>query len=214
VTDTYDYFAFGEVLSRTGTTQNEFTYTGEQFDPNAGFYYLRARWYDPSRGRFASVDLFEGDPQASVNLHRYLYANASPVSMIDPSGNNTLLQLMTSIAVSTILATNAQTTTINPITKTYSLILYMLDYYDVGPDGKKNTGDDLGITSFPAPCYSGIISLLESAFEAENAKGKAKFKMVWTAGMKSEVFRSVKMSRYSAVLSHSSNSFHALFPSL
>ena len=44
VTDVYYYTAFGEELAKSGTTENEFRYTGEQWDPNAGFYYLRARW--------------------------------------------------------------------------------------------------------------------------------------------------------------------------
>jgi RHS repeat-associated protein len=56
VTDTYDYTAFGEELAHTGTTVNPFRYVGESFDPNAGFYYLRARWYSPENGRFTSVD--------------------------------------------------------------------------------------------------------------------------------------------------------------
>ena len=86
VTDTYDYYAFGEELSRTGTTENSFRYVGEQYDPNCGFYYLRARWMDPALGRFVSVDPFAGDPQSPMSLHRYLYANASPVSFMDPTG--------------------------------------------------------------------------------------------------------------------------------
>jgi RHS repeat-associated protein len=86
ITDTYFYTAFGEELAKTGTTENEFRYVGEQWDPNAGFYYLRARWYDQSTGRFASVDPYAGDPQAPVSLHRYLYGSASPVVFVDPSG--------------------------------------------------------------------------------------------------------------------------------
>jgi RHS repeat-associated protein len=103
VTDTYDYYAFGEVLSRTGTTVNEFTYTGEQFDPNAGFYYLRARWYDPKDGRFASVDQSTGKKTEPISLHRYLYANASPLNFTDPSGKFTLVDVMDAVAVYCIL---------------------------------------------------------------------------------------------------------------
>jgi RHS repeat-associated protein len=86
VSDTYGYTAFGEPLASTGSTANEFRYVGEQADPNSGFYYLRARWMDPGTGRFASIDPFAGDRQTPISLHRYLYANASPVSFTDPSG--------------------------------------------------------------------------------------------------------------------------------
>ena len=99
VTDTYDYYAFGEELSRTGTTPNSFRYVGEQYDPNCGFYYLRARWMDPALGRFVSVDPWSGDPQSPMSLHRYLYANASPLSHIDPSGKFSTIQILITGAI-------------------------------------------------------------------------------------------------------------------
>lgn len=86
VTDIYYYTAFGEELAKSGTTENEFRYTGEQWDPNVGFYYLRARWMDPSTGRFISIDPFAGDPQSPVSLHQYLYVRNSPIDLHDPSG--------------------------------------------------------------------------------------------------------------------------------
>ncbi len=50
-------------------------------------YHLnRARWYNPSNGRFVSVDPRAGDPQSPVSLHRYLYCGNQPLNRIDPSG--------------------------------------------------------------------------------------------------------------------------------
>ena len=46
VTDTYDYDAFGNLVSSTGTTPNNYLFAGEQFDPALGIYYNRARYYD------------------------------------------------------------------------------------------------------------------------------------------------------------------------
>ncbi|MBI2952874.1 MAG: hypothetical protein HYY30_01055 [Chloroflexi bacterium] len=46
----YTYDAFGGLKSITGTLANEFRFTGEQFDADAGLYYFRARHYDPSTG--------------------------------------------------------------------------------------------------------------------------------------------------------------------
>ena len=48
VTDAWEYDAFGNVLNRTGSTPNEMLYRGEQYDPDLGLYYLRARHYNPS----------------------------------------------------------------------------------------------------------------------------------------------------------------------
>jgi RHS repeat-associated protein len=109
VTDSTMYSAFGETLFSSGSTPNPFLYTGEQLDPNSGFYYNRARWYDSRVGRFASVDPFEGDPQAPISLHRYLYANASPVNFTDPSGNWSLTEVMETFIVSALITQITQT---------------------------------------------------------------------------------------------------------
>ncbi|HMG75187.1 MAG TPA: hypothetical protein VK582_16930 [Pyrinomonadaceae bacterium] len=42
ITDGYDYDAFGNLIYHSGTTPNDYLYSGEQFDANLGFYYLRA----------------------------------------------------------------------------------------------------------------------------------------------------------------------------
>jgi RHS repeat-associated protein len=86
VTDTYTYDGFGALLASTGTTLNNYRFTGEQFDPNVGLYYLRARYYDQATGRFSAIDPLEGSIFAPQSLHRYLYANANPVNNMDPSG--------------------------------------------------------------------------------------------------------------------------------
>jgi RHS repeat-associated protein len=86
ITDTYDYDAFGNLRDQVGTTENNYRYTGEQFDPNAGFYYLRARYYDQAMGRFVATDPYQGRMHEPVTLHKYLYANANPVMFNDPSG--------------------------------------------------------------------------------------------------------------------------------
>ena len=89
ITDQYQYTAFGEsdLASTTGTTQNNYRFTGEQLDPNLGFYYLRARYMNPSQGRFVGTDRFMGNTSDPVSLHKFLYGNANPMMYTDPSGN-------------------------------------------------------------------------------------------------------------------------------
>jgi RHS repeat-associated protein len=93
VSASYTYDAFGVQLQASGTTSNDFLYTGEQFDPNIGFYYLRARYYSQKTGRFVSTDAYEGNIFDPISLHRYLYAHGNPVDMRDPSGNATLSEI-------------------------------------------------------------------------------------------------------------------------
>jgi len=93
VTDEYTYDAFGSLTDQAGTTVNHYLYSGEQYDPNIGFYYLRARYYNTSIGRFVTTDPFEGLKFEPATLHRYLYAANNPVMYSDPSGEMTLLSL-------------------------------------------------------------------------------------------------------------------------
>ena len=81
VTDTYSYDVYGAVRAQTGTTNNDFRYTGEQTDHGAqrGLQYLRARDYDPALGRFLSKDRVETG-------NRYNYASSNPTKFVDPAG--------------------------------------------------------------------------------------------------------------------------------
>jgi RHS repeat-associated protein len=99
-TDAYDYDAFGNLLSSTGTTPNNYLFAGEQFDPALGLYYNRARYLDTNTGRFWSMDTDEGNITDPRTLHKYLYAGADPVDNVDPSGNQFDLG---SLAISTAI---------------------------------------------------------------------------------------------------------------
>lgn len=110
LTDSYDYEAFGEVLSQTGTTENSYLFAGEQFDSTLDQYYLRARYYAPSQGRFTQQDTWMGNNHDPITLHKYLYANADPGNMIDPTGNFSMGGMMSAINVMGTLSTIATTT--------------------------------------------------------------------------------------------------------
>ncbi|MCS7464173.1 hypothetical protein N0M98_29145 [Paenibacillus doosanensis] len=49
--------------------------------------YLRARWYDPSMGRFISEDPYEGDINNPLSLNLYTYCHKSPLGCVDPRGH-------------------------------------------------------------------------------------------------------------------------------
>jgi RHS repeat-associated protein len=108
VTDTYDYDAFGALISSTGSTPNNYLFAGEQFDPALGIYYNRARYYDQRQGRFWTMDTFQGSPNDPITLHKYLYVGADPLDRADPRGNDfDLASLQTAGAAFTTLATTA-----------------------------------------------------------------------------------------------------------
>ncbi len=82
VANTYSYDSLGNLSNFTGTLRNPFQYTARESDPESGLYYYRARYYDPTIGRFIS-----GDPKrfrADVNFYRYVSDN--PTNLVDPWG--------------------------------------------------------------------------------------------------------------------------------
>jgi RHS repeat-associated protein len=84
---TYDYDAFGNLIHQTGTTPNNYLFAGEQFDPDLGLYYNRARYLNTSTGRFWSMDTYEGDLQSPSSLHKYVHGWNDPVNHVDRSGH-------------------------------------------------------------------------------------------------------------------------------
>ncbi len=90
VTDTYDYDAFGNLIAATGATPNVYLFTGEQFDPDLGLYYLRARYHNPDTGRFWTRDALE---PSSSTPNNYTYCNNDPSNRIDPVGRDSIPEL-------------------------------------------------------------------------------------------------------------------------
>jgi RHS repeat-associated protein len=87
----FHYDAFGNALGfAPAAALTNLLYRGEAFDSRVGLQYLRARWYDPSVGRFSQLDPLAGDPRNPLGLHRYLYASGDPVNGTDPTGLQTL----------------------------------------------------------------------------------------------------------------------------
>jgi RHS repeat-associated protein len=121
LTDTYIYDAFGNLLDRTGTTENDYLYCGEQFNGSTGLYYLRARYMNPSTGTFISMDKYQGTTNDPISLHKYLYANANPVMYSDPTGYQSYAETMTTVTIMEILR---KTTVIN-LAFAFSIITFL-----------------------------------------------------------------------------------------
>jgi RHS repeat-associated protein len=82
LTNTYTYDSLGNAVGSTGTQQNYFRYTGRELDSETNLYYYRARYYDPTTGRFVSEDpiRFHG----GLNYYRYVFNHS--VNYRDPFG--------------------------------------------------------------------------------------------------------------------------------
>lgn len=68
----YTYDPFGNPLTVNETVDNMFRFTGEPYDPS-GLVFLRARYYDPSIGRFLTPDTLMGQLNDPLSQNLYVY---------------------------------------------------------------------------------------------------------------------------------------------
>jgi RHS repeat-associated protein len=87
VTKSYEYDAFGVEENPSASDSNPFRYCGEYYDISSGTYYLRARYYDPTTGRFLSEDTYQGKATDTLSLNLYTYCKDNPIVFIDPNGH-------------------------------------------------------------------------------------------------------------------------------
>ncbi len=84
IVNRYAYDPYGRILGKEEAIVQPFTYVGQAgvMTEVDGLYYMRARYYDPSTGRFISEDPigFAG------GIYLYAYVGGNPISRIDPTG--------------------------------------------------------------------------------------------------------------------------------
>jgi RHS repeat-associated protein len=80
VSSAYRYDSYGNPL--LGANSSGFAFAGREWDAETGLYFYRARYYEPTQGRFVSEDpigLLGGS-------HYYLYVRGNPLLWVDPLG--------------------------------------------------------------------------------------------------------------------------------
>ena len=93
----YEYDEWGNIADQIETIDNDFKYCGELYDDETGLYYLRARYYDPSVGRFISKDSVEGSITNPLSLNLYTYVENNPLGYFDYTGQEPLSTLFKNI---------------------------------------------------------------------------------------------------------------------
>jgi RHS repeat-associated protein len=83
-TDTFSYWPYGEVKTRTGNTPTPFQYVGTlgYYRDSTGRTYVRARHYQQRYGRWMTTD------KKCPITQEYAYTSQNPVNLIDFTGNS------------------------------------------------------------------------------------------------------------------------------
>jgi|GEM_PF-2557452 len=86
------YKPFGETHHIEGYDFTSKKYNSHQYDDaevngGTGLYYYKARYYDPTIGRFLTADWAIQEKNNSQSLNRYMYTAGNPVKYADPTGN-------------------------------------------------------------------------------------------------------------------------------
>ncbi|WP_240600583.1 RHS repeat domain-containing protein [Solilutibacter silvestris] len=79
-----DYEPYGNLIGKANNDRPG--YTGHVMDSATGLTYMQQRYYDPTIGRFLSVDPVTAYEKPGQNFNRYMYANNSPYRFTDPDG--------------------------------------------------------------------------------------------------------------------------------
>ena len=86
VVNAFAYDAYGNLIASNSSPQTLYLYCGQQFDPDLGQSYNRARYLNLNTGRFWTSDDQDGEQEDPLSLHKYFYAECSPSDNIDPDG--------------------------------------------------------------------------------------------------------------------------------
>jgi RHS repeat-associated protein len=94
VTDSYAYDSFGTLRNSDGDSAQPFLYLGRYgiINDSTGLLYIRTRYYDPQLGRFITKDTAISRDSNDQSLNRYLYSEANPVALFDPTGFSAIYQ--------------------------------------------------------------------------------------------------------------------------
>lgn len=87
VSDTFAISPYGESITQAGSTVTPFVFQGKfgvMREGATSLFYMRARYYDSTAGRFLSREPMPSDNPKEINP--YQFADGNPISLVDPTG--------------------------------------------------------------------------------------------------------------------------------
>lgn len=88
ITDTFEYGPYGELVSRTGTSDINFNFNGRfgVYTDENDLVFMLTRYYNPDIRRFVNQDIIYGNISNGHSLNQFLFAFSNPSRYTDPRG--------------------------------------------------------------------------------------------------------------------------------
>lgn len=199
--------AWGEIISSFSLVRNtvitSYGYGGESYSDESGVLFLRKRDYVASVGRFMQCDVFSGFEYNPLSMNKYIYANSSPVSNVDPAGTMSLAETVTAEDISTTLRFVVNNR-IMPLMKAYDKVQTIVDFlsfasvvkdiFGAGADIRPTNASEQDAMSRTAVNFAVTQELLKSAsFNLPATVGVGIESGNWVKGYEAAVARGTKL---------------------
>ncbi|MFN0057738.1 MAG: putative Ig domain-containing protein [Planctomycetota bacterium] len=122
----YVYDSFGAVVGGVGALDDDVRFQSREFSDLTGLGYFRARYYQPTLGRFLSED-----PRLP---HRYDFAESNPLLFRDPSGKVTAIEYACKAVHGISVVTSVLQIT-NPVAKLWYQVAAAVVLLEPPPEG-------------------------------------------------------------------------------
>ena len=83
-----EYKPYGETWIQEGDKTNRPKFNSQELDPETGYYFYNARYYEAEIGRFITADNVIDGEYSTQGWNRFSYVKNNPVRYKDPSGNS------------------------------------------------------------------------------------------------------------------------------
>ncbi len=82
-----EYKPYGETWVQEGDKTNRPKFNSQELDPETGYYFYNARYYEAEIGRFITADNIIDGEYSTQGWNRFSYVKNNPVRYKDPSGH-------------------------------------------------------------------------------------------------------------------------------
>ncbi len=83
-----EYKPYGETWVQEGDKTNRPKFNSQELDPETGYYFYNARYYEAEIGRFITADNIIPEEYSTQSWNRFSYCYGNPVRYKDPTGHD------------------------------------------------------------------------------------------------------------------------------